>query len=114
MNVAENALRHQPTGHIEITSRRTDDVVQICVVDHGPGIPAADRDLIFEPFQRRGDAPGSDGVGLGLAVARGLTEAMSGVLHVSDTRGGGLTMVISLPTRPGQRVTPEDAQEDDA
>lgn len=114
VNVAENALRHQSTGHIEITSRRIDDVVQICVVDHGPGIPAADRDLIFEPFQRRGDAPGGDGVGLGLAVARGLTEAMSGVLHASDTCGGGLTMVISLPTRPGQRVTLEDAQEDDA
>jgi two-component system sensor histidine kinase KdpD len=65
------------------------------VADHGPGIPTADRDRIFQPFQRLHDSGG--GLGLGLAIARGFTEAMNGTLTASDTPGGGLTMTISLP-----------------
>jgi two-component system sensor histidine kinase KdpD len=51
---------------------------------------------LFAPFQRLGDAPAGQGVGLGLAVARGLTEAMGGTLLAEETPGGGLTMVVSL------------------
>jgi two-component system sensor histidine kinase KdpD len=51
---------------------------------------------VFAPFQRLGDAPSGHGVGLGLAVARGLAEAMGGTLDAEDTPGGGLTMVLSL------------------
>ncbi|MYT20444.1 hypothetical protein GTW69_09090, partial [Streptomyces sp. SID7760] len=54
-------------------------------------------DRIFAPFQRHGDAPRGAGVGLGLAVARGFTEAIGGTLTAEDTPGGGLTMVITLP-----------------
>jgi two-component system sensor histidine kinase KdpD len=67
------------------------------VVDSGPGVAAADRERVFAPFQRLGDAPAGQGVGLGLAVARGLTEAMGGTLTAADTPGGGLTMVLELP-----------------
>ena len=59
-------------------------------------MPLADRERVFAPFQRLGDAPSGQGVGLGLAVARGLTEAMAGTLTAEDTPGGGLTMVVSL------------------
>ena len=52
---------------------------------------------IFLPFQRHGDAPSGDGVDLGLAVARGLAEAMDGEVSAEETPGGGLTMVIELP-----------------
>ena len=65
----------------------------IRVVDTGPGVPSAQRDRLFEPFQRLGDVPRGEGVGLGLAVARGLTEAMDGTLTAEDTPGGGLTFV---------------------
>jgi two-component system sensor histidine kinase KdpD len=70
--------------------------VQLRVTDRGPGVPDVDRERVFEPFQRLGDAPSGQGVGLGLAVARGLTEAMGGALTAEDTPGGGLTMVVSL------------------
>lgn len=99
-NLAENALRHAPTGtgvHIGVSA--LDDRVEIRVIDRGPGVPEADRESIFLPFQRRGDAPGGDGVGLGLAVARGLSEAMGGTLTADDTPGGGLTMCVTLPRR---------------
>ena len=60
-----------------------------------PGVEPADRARIFEPFQRQGDT--GTGVGLGLAVARGLTEAQGGTLEAESTPGGGLTMVLELP-----------------
>jgi two-component system sensor histidine kinase KdpD len=51
----------------------------------------------FAPFQRLGDRDATAGVGLGLSVAKGFTEAMGGSIRAEDTPGGGLTMVISLP-----------------
>ena len=63
---------------------------------------------MFEPFQRLDDAPEASGVGLGLAVAKGFTEAMGGNLTAEPTPGGGLTMVIRLPLSTGpENATPQ-------
>jgi two-component system sensor histidine kinase KdpD len=51
---------------------------------------------MFTPFQRLGDTDNTTGVGLGLALSRGLTEAMGGTLTPQETPGGGLTMIVSL------------------
>ena len=67
-------------------------------------MPAADRERVFAPFQRLGDAPAGQGVGLGLAVARGLTEAMGGTLTAEDTPGGGLTHGRLAARRPPARL----------
>jgi two-component system sensor histidine kinase KdpD len=98
-NVVENALRHQPPpGRVRVSTSGLGGRTQVRVVDSGPGVPEEAREQIFLPFQRHGDAPAGDGVGLGLAVARGLAEAMGGEVSAEETPGGGLTMVIELPS----------------
>ena len=94
-NLVANALHHSDDVAVEGS---TDGArVRLRVADHGPGVAVADRARIFEPFQRLGDTPAGQGVGLGLAVARGLTEAQGGTLEAESTPGGGLTMVLELP-----------------
>ncbi|HET9129246.1 MAG TPA: DUF4118 domain-containing protein [Propionibacteriaceae bacterium] len=95
-NLVENALVHTGSRVTVDTGSGAGDAL-IRVIDHGPGVPAGDREAIFRPFQRQGDIGAVDGVGLGLAVARGLAEAMSGAVTAEDTPGGGLTMTIRLP-----------------
>ncbi|TDU90197.1 two-component system sensor histidine kinase KdpD [Kribbella voronezhensis] len=109
-NLLANAVRHSPQGRPPlVTGSSLGDQVEVRVVDRGPGIPRVDRDRVFAPFQRLGDTDNATGVGLGLALARGLTEAMNGSLQPEDTPGGGLTMVVSLPVatvRPGDAPVP--------
>ncbi len=106
-NILENALRHSPgRREVVVQAGRLKDRVQIRVVDRGPGVGEEAKDQIFAPFQRGGDAPRGEGVGLGLAVARGLTEAMDGTMWAEDTPGGGLTIVVDLPMAPATVAVP--------
>jgi two-component system, OmpR family, sensor histidine kinase KdpD len=103
VNLTENALRYSPPGQPPLlTASALGDRVELRVVDRGPGIPEEDRDRMFVPFQRLGDTDNTTGVGLGLALSRGLTEAMGGTLTAEETPGGGLTMTVSVPAVPHQ------------
>jgi two-component system sensor histidine kinase KdpD len=109
VNLTENALRYSPAGTPPLLmASALADRVELRVVDRGPGIPEHDRDRMFVPFQRLGDTDNTTGVGLGLALSRGLTEAMGGTLTAEDTPGGGLTMTVSVPvgTEPGYECEP--------
>jgi two-component system sensor histidine kinase KdpD len=108
-NVVENAVKYSPAGErVLVSASAIADRVEVRVVDRGPGVPDEAKDRIFEPFQRYGDSPRGAGVGLGLAVARGFTEAVGGTLHAEDTPGGGLTMVLALRTAPERRPEQPD------
>jgi two-component system sensor histidine kinase KdpD len=98
-NLFSNALRYSPAGRPpELHASLSGGTVCLEVVDHGPGVPDAQKERIFEPFERAGDR--HPGVGLGLTVAKGFAEAMGGRVLAVDTPGGGLTVRVVLPAAP--------------
>jgi PAS domain S-box-containing protein len=98
----DNACRYSPdTSPVEVLVDHPGEDVRIRVVDHGPGIRRADREAVFERFHRLEDplTMRTSGVGLGLFLARRLTEAMHGTLHVEPADDGiGSTFVCNMPT----------------
>jgi two-component system sensor histidine kinase KdpD len=113
-NLVGNAVKHTTTP-VTVTVSALGNQVEVRIIDYGPGIPEHDWDLVFRPFQRLGDRDNTSGVGLGLALSRGLTEAMNGTLQPEDTPGGGTTMVLSIPAAdtPSATVHDEEHQESD-
>ncbi len=101
-NVVDNALAWSPPEQpVRVVAAAVGDRVILRVIDRGPGIAPSDRDRVFQPFQRLGDGRShGGGVGLGLAVARGFTEAIGGELQLEDTPGGGTTMSFSFRAQP--------------
>ncbi|MFJ3956081.1 ATP-binding protein [Arthrobacter sp. NPDC090010] len=116
-NIAENAVRHGRGAAIEITAREGvalegRPASELCIADHGPGIDLERQEELFQPFQSLDDSSqgGVHGIGLGLAVARGFTQAMGGRLRAEATPGGGATMVLTLPLSVGAGTTTEGPQ----
>jgi signal transduction histidine kinase len=78
--------------------------IVLSVLDHGPGIAMADRDRVFERFQRLEEgAEHAPGLGLGLSIVRGLVAACDGSIVVEDAPGGGAAVRLSFPLRVPQR-----------
>lgn len=99
MQLVANAVRHTREGDtIEVGSAVRDGRVRLWVRDTGPGVPAADRERVFERFVRVADGarPG-EGAGLGLPIVRSIAQAHGGGAHVVDAPGGGATFVLTLP-----------------
>ena len=96
-NLIANAVRFSPAGcPVQVRASGHAGKIEIHVVDHGPGIPEAERATVVQPFQRLGDQSPASGTGVGLAIADGFTRAMGGELVLEDTPGGGLTAIVSL------------------
>ena len=105
VNLVQNAAKWSPAGTaVTVCGRAVGDVVEISVVDHGPGIPVEKRLQVLQPFHRLTDATSGGGLGLGLAIADRLVASMNGHLELRETAGGGLTAVITLPAATGESV----------
>lgn len=104
VNLTANAQRFSAADRPPVvTASAHGNTVEVRVIDHGPGIPPDRWDDVFLPFQRLRDRDNHTGVGLGLALSRGLTEAMGGALTPEETPGGGLTMIVTLPAAEVRR-----------
>lgn len=98
VNLLENALRHAPPGtSVELDLFRLGGKLVFEVKDHGSGIGPADRERLFEPFQRGSTAVGRRGMGLGLAIARGTARALGGDVEYRPREGGGSVFTLLLP-----------------
>ena len=98
VNVLDNALRLSPDGEavtVRVTATRQEILIR--VTDRGPGIPEAERERIFEPFHRVAGGPDEPGAGLGLAIARGFTEANGGRMWLESREGQGASFVLAFP-----------------
>ena len=99
-NLVRNALVHTPAGSpVEVTLQPENAHAEIDVIDHGPGVPEAQRQQIFERFHRADPLRSRDqgGSGLGLSIAAAVVNAHGGRISVQDTPGGGATFRIELP-----------------
>jgi two-component system sensor histidine kinase KdpD len=101
-NLIDNAIAHSPPDKsVRVDAGAYGRHVTVRVIDRGPGLKKEDRERVFEPFQRGagrgGDGVQAGGVGLGLAVAKGFIETMGGRLVLTETPGGGLTAILTLP-----------------
>jgi two-component system sensor histidine kinase KdpD len=95
VNLLENALKYSPESEaVRVQVGRAPNRILVRVVDHGPGVPAHDRERIFEPFQRGADGRGA---GLGLAIARGFAQANDATVWAESRPGQGATFVLALP-----------------
>lgn len=97
VNLIENSLKYSPDPEpvrVQVTSTPAEVLVR--VVDHGPGVAPADRERIFNAFQR-GANGGVRGAGLGLAIARGFAEANGGRIWAESREAQGATFVLALP-----------------
>ncbi len=102
VNLLVNAIRYTPRGsRVVVSAERARDEVRLMVDDEGPGVPPAERELVFERFYQA--APPSDrqapGTGLGLAICRAIVQQHGGRIWVEDGPRGGAALVVALPTR---------------
>ena len=97
-NLIDNAVVHSPPGgEVRVEVVVVDGGVELAVVDQGPGVPVEDQPHIFTPFFRGAGGEGShEGAGLGLAIARGLTEGSGGRLALDTRHTDGARMVLHL------------------
>lgn len=89
----DNALKHSP-GDVEVTAEQKDAQVEISVQDHGKGIPPEKLEHVFDRFYRGGDSASVSGFGLGLSIAKTLTERLGGEIQMQSETGSGSTLIL--------------------
>lgn len=106
-NLVENAIKYTPQGTpINIRARRADEQIEVTVSDSGPGVPPEQMPNLFAKFYRAGSRKQVAGMGLGLAISKGLVEAHGGRIAARNRPGGGLEVTFTLPTTGRTHVIP--------
>jgi signal transduction histidine kinase/DNA-binding response OmpR family regulator len=117
LNLVSNAIKYnRDSGSVTLGFAADDKQVEMTVTDTGPGLTAAQMQRLYVPFERLGaEQTSTEGVGIGLGLAKALTETMRGTLEVTSTPGQGSTFTVRLPRaaevrlrepRPVETITP--------
>ncbi|MGB3339370.1 MAG: ATP-binding protein [Devosia sp.] len=94
----DNAINHsRPGSRIEVELTRLPDKVRIAILDHGPGLSEGDQQRVFDRFYRGAGSSNSFGLGIGLAIARGIVEQHRGTIALTNRGEGGAMLTIDLP-----------------
>jgi signal transduction histidine kinase len=111
VNLVENAVKYAPDGPIDLTGTLVDGNVTIAVRDRGPGIPATDRERVFERFVQldQSSTRRQGGTGLGLYLSRQLAVLLGGALAARDPDGPGAELVLDLPVTVASPSAPDAA-----
>jgi PAS domain S-box-containing protein len=100
VNLLSNAIKFTPPGgRVRVSTARVNDMVEIKVLDNGPGIPQQYKHLIFERYERIPDTQDVEGSGLGLAICKAIVEAHRGLIGVTARKEGGSEFWFNLPLR---------------
>jgi signal transduction histidine kinase len=102
INLLDNAVKYGPSGQtVRVAMAVTNGQLRLAVIDQGPGIPKADREMIWRPFWRGRNAGAAGGSGIGLSVVRETARQHGGDVWVEDNPGGGARFVVTIPIKPG-------------
>jgi len=100
-NLVQNAIDASPEhGHVLVRAWQENQAFLLSVSDHGPGVPLAEREHIFEPFTTSKAGISNSGMGLGLALVRRSVLALGGTIAVTDAEGGGAVFTVCVPLKP--------------
>lgn len=103
LNLIDNAIKYSPHGGtVELSLTRDGDDWRLCVRDEGPGIPAAERERVFERLYRLESARDTPGLGLGLSLVQSVVALHRGTIALDDA-APGLAVTLRLPARPADR-----------
>lgn len=110
LELARNAVQHSPEGAtIQLGSALSDGEVRLWVRDQGPGVPAGDRDRVFERFARAGGSRrDTSGTGLGLAIVATIAEAHGGRVELGSDTGPGALFTLVIPVTPAREPDDEE------
>jgi two-component system sensor histidine kinase MprB len=117
VNLLDNAAKWSPSGaHVGVRLRQVDAAhAELVVSDYGPGIPPAERGLVFERFYRSASARAMPGSGLGLAIVKQVVVKHGGMIRIADTVPGGqppgTSFFVLLPGLPLAATYPEASAE---
>jgi two-component system sensor histidine kinase KdpD len=111
LNLLENALKYTPPGTaLTVQAMRDGEAIVLEILDRGVGIPEEALARIFDKFVRGGGPPGTQGVGLGLAICRAVAEAHGGSITAGNRPGGGAVFRVTLPI--GGAAPPVPSEDD--